>query len=209
MPALFCGSFPPIFGSPSQADFFRYLVLYLEGGVYADVDVMLNANLDDFVAPDLAFFAPIDAVGNFADEPFCLWNGLLGAAPAHPALARVIEWMLDLVARRGDLYDMERAVCRRAGPGRPVESWKVRAEPGLLLGGPCALGLALNAALGNAPLARFRPGLLWRRGYNGRGISGVDEEAIGNVLLLMVSVRLIARRLFLEVGSAVFGEFHC
>lgn len=36
-----------------------------------------------------------------------------------------------------------------------TKSWKVRAEPSLLLTGPCALGLALNRALGNEPLARF------------------------------------------------------
>ena len=55
-----------------QADFFRYLVLFQEGGIYVDVDVMLNTNLDTFLTPDLGFFAPLDAVGSFADEKFCL-----------------------------------------------------------------------------------------------------------------------------------------
>jgi hypothetical protein len=55
-----------------QADFFRYLVLFQEGGIYVDVDVMLNTNLDTLLTPDLAFFAPLDAVGSFADEKFCL-----------------------------------------------------------------------------------------------------------------------------------------
>lgn len=91
-----------------QADFFRYLVLYQVGGVYVDVDVMLDSNLDTFMSPDLAFFAPMDAVGAYADEQFCLWNGLLGSAPAHPALTNVIEWMVNLVSNRGDMYDMER-----------------------------------------------------------------------------------------------------
>jgi hypothetical protein len=60
------------------------------------------------MSPDLAFFAPMDAVGAYADEQFCLWNGLLGSAPAHPALTNVIEWMVNLVSNRGDMYDMER-----------------------------------------------------------------------------------------------------
>ena len=83
-------------------------MLFQEGGIYADIDVMLDTNLETFLTPDLAFFAPLDAVGCFADEQFCLWNGLIGSAPAHPALANVIEWMVNLVSKRGDIYDMER-----------------------------------------------------------------------------------------------------
>ena len=147
---------------------------------------MLNTNLDSFIVPDLAFFAPLDAVGNFADEPFCIWNGLLGSAPAHPALTNVIKWMVNLVSSRGDMYDMERAVCRFSGIGK-IENWKVRAEPGLMLSGPCALGLAVNNALGNEPLSGFKVGLLKREGFNGKNIEGLDSDAIGNVLFLVVS----------------------
>lgn len=52
-----------------------------EGGVYADVDILLDASLDDFVTPSLSFFAPRDVVCEYAGEPFCLWNGLIGSAP--------------------------------------------------------------------------------------------------------------------------------
>lgn len=72
---------------------------------------MLNPNLDSFITPDLAFFAPIDAVGSYADGDFCVWNGLLGSAPAHPILTNDIEWIVNLVSARGDMYDMERSVC--------------------------------------------------------------------------------------------------
>lgn len=176
-----------LFTSPIfKADFFRYLVLFNDGGVYADVDVMLETNLDAFVSPDLAFFAPLDAVGNYADEPFCVWNGLIGSAPAHPALTNVIEWMVNLVSSRGDVYDLERAVCRFSGIDK-VENWKVRAEPSLLLSGPCALGLAVNNAIGNEPLSKFRAGLLKRKWFNEKNIKDLDSDAIGNVLFLVVS----------------------
>jgi len=183
-PGRFVSAFDSLLHGAYKADFFRYLVLYKEGGVYADVDVMLNTNLDNFITPDLGFFAQLDAIGNFADEPFCLWNGMLGAAPAHPVLTNVIEWTANLVTRRGDMYDMERAVCRRAGAGG-IENWKVRAEPLLLLSGPCALGLAANGALGNEPLARFEVGLLKREGFNAKNVEGVDGDAVGDVLLLL------------------------
>ena len=157
---------------------------------------MLNGNLDNFISPDLSFFAPIDAVGAFADEQFCIWNGLLGSAPAHPVLKNVIEWMVNLVSKRGDLYDIERGVCHLAGYDS-LESWKIRAEPGLVLSGPCALGLALNTALGNEPLERIRTGLL--RWNDGAAKDLVAKNSVGNVMILLVSQSYL--RQFLSPSS--------
>ena len=150
---------------------------------------MLNTNLDTFVTPDLAFFAPLDAVGSFADEQFCVWNGMIGSAPAHPVLTNVIEWMVNLVSSRGDMYDIERMVCRFSGMDK-IENWKVRAEPSLMLTGPCALGLAVNNALGNEPLAKLRPGLLKQKRTNDDEIQSSNQDAIGNVMILLVSSQM-------------------
>ena len=184
-PPRFVTAFDTLLPGAYKADLFRYLVLFQEGGIYVDVDVMLNTNLDTFFTPDLAFFAPIDAVGSFADEQFCLWNGLLGSAPAHPILAKVIEWMVNLVSTRADMYDMERTVCELSGVDH-IENWKVRTEPLLMLSGPCALGLALNYAVGNEPLTKFSPGILTRDGYNRKKFKDLDSDAIGNVMILSV-----------------------
>lgn len=150
---------------------------------------MLNTNLDTFLTPDLAFFAPLDAVGSFADNKFCLWNGLIGSAPAHPALAYVIEWMVNLVSGRADMYDMERTVCKFSGADK-IENWKIRTEPGLMLSGPCALGLAMNNAIGNEPLLKFTPGLIAKAGYNRLNVQGLDSDTIGNVMILSVSTQI-------------------
>lgn len=51
-----------------KADLFRYCVLLIYGGVYADMDVLLESNLDHAVAPDVGFMTPIDEVGfNWCD----------------------------------------------------------------------------------------------------------------------------------------------
>lgn len=139
-----------------QADLFRYLVLLKEGGVYADVDILLDASLDEFITPSLSFFAPRDVVCEYADESFCLWNGIIGSAPGHPFMIRAVERLVNLILERADLYDMERDVCRRVG--REMENWKVRAEPLLLASGPCALGIAVNDMIGRASLAKFEIG---------------------------------------------------
>eukprot|EP00804_Cyclotella_cryptica_P010542 CCRYP_016320-RA/>CCRYP_016320-RA protein AED:0.34 eAED:0.34 QI:105/1/1/1/1/1/2/310/906 len=185
-PRRFVTVFDSLVPGAYKADFFRYLVLYKDGGIYVDVDVMLNTNLDSFITPDIAFFAPIDAVGSYADEHFCIWNGFLGSAPASPILTNVIEWMVNMVSIRGDMYDMERAVCHFSGDPDRIENWKIRAEPSLMLSGPCALGLAVNNALGNEPLAKFGTGLITRSGFNQRNDEAVNKDLIGDVLILVV-----------------------
>jgi hypothetical protein len=49
-----------------KADLFRYCVLLIHGGVYADVDIMLESALDLSVAPDVGFMVPIDEVSGNA-----------------------------------------------------------------------------------------------------------------------------------------------
>jgi mannosyltransferase OCH1-like enzyme len=45
-----------------KADLFRYCVLLIHGGVYADMDIMLETNLDLAVGPDVGFMVPQDEV---------------------------------------------------------------------------------------------------------------------------------------------------
>lgn len=176
----FCASNDAFFRQ--QADLFRYLALMKEGGVYADVDILLDASLDDFVSPSLSFFAPRDVVCEYADEPFCLWNGVIGSAPGHPFMIRAVERLINLILQRADLYDMERDVCRRVG--RTMETWKVRSEPLLLASGPCALGVAVNDVIGRGSLAKIDigwiPADVIRYGNN-------DAHDHGDALILVVS----------------------
>jgi Glycosyltransferase sugar-binding region containing DXD motif len=133
-----------------KADLFRYLVLLREGGVYADVDVMLETDLDNFILAGMTFFAPRDVPCEYAGEAFCLWNGIVGSTPGHPILVRAVERLVNLIQDRADTYDMEREVCLHEGSNLPL--WKIRAQPLLFLSGPCGLGLAMNEALGRSSL---------------------------------------------------------
>lgn len=120
---------------------------------------MLETNLDHFITPSISFFVPRDSVLEYADEPFCLWNGLIGAAPGHPVLAQVVQDTTSLILRRADVYDMERLVCTHH-KSLKLEVWKLWAEPLLLLTGPCALGMALNVVMGRNPVEKIEYGLL-------------------------------------------------
>ncbi len=209
-PERFVSVFDALLPGAYKADFFRYLVLFKEGGIYADVDVMLDANLDQFITPDLAFFVPIDSVGGYADQNFCLWNGLIGSAPAHPILAKAIEWMVNLVSSRGDLYDMERAVCEVSGMDS-MENWKIRAEPGLMLSGPCALGVAANRALGKEPLSKFVPDLT-KQSSTADAATRIrhleSDDAIGDVMIMVVSQVTMLMYVYLVCCLILFISFH-
>jgi hypothetical protein len=177
-PPRFVDAFDALIPGAYKADLFRYLVLMKEGGVYADVDIMLDTTLDTFITPSMSFFAPRDVVGDYAGEPFCLWNGLIGAAPGHPFIVRAVERLVNLILERSDLYDMERDVCRRVD--EPVETWKIRAEPLLLFSGPCALGVAANEARGRPSLEAFDTGWL---GLEDLGFGGKQDH--GDALILV------------------------
>lgn len=45
-----------------KADLFRYCALLIHGGVYADVDIILESNLDQAIPPDVGFAVPMDEV---------------------------------------------------------------------------------------------------------------------------------------------------
>jgi len=48
-----------------KADLFRYCILLIHGGIYADVDVLLTVDLDKLVESDVGFMVPVDEVKFF------------------------------------------------------------------------------------------------------------------------------------------------
>lgn len=158
-PPQFLDAYDSLLPGAFKADLFRYLVLLKDGGIYADVDVLLQANLETFITPSMSFFAPRDAVAEYAQGQYCLWNGMIGAAPGHPYLVKAVERLVNLILDRSNVLDLERDVCHVSGKDG-IETWKVRAVQELLLSGPCALGISVNEALGRNPTTSFDIGWL-------------------------------------------------
>lgn len=94
-----------------KADLFRYCVLLIKGGVYADMDVLLETNLDEAVADDVGFMTPIDEPGIHVGHRSCLWNGLLAVAPGHPFLAKTIEIVVNNIRNRFTSVDYANMLC--------------------------------------------------------------------------------------------------
>ena len=176
---VFADAFDVLKPGAFRADFFRYLVLMKEGGVYSDVDVLLETNLDNFIRPGLAFFVPRDVVAEYADDAYCLWNGLIGAVPGHPIIVRAVERLVNHIIERADIHDMERAICRN---DKDTELWKIHTQPLLILTGPCALGISMNEALGRPALKGIDIGL---SSLNVPDSSGTSTDA-GDALILVL-----------------------
>ena len=187
-PDRFVYAYDSLIPGAYKADFFRYLVLLKSGGVYADIDVMLETNIDSLAHPDLSFFVPLDEPGFEGDERFCLWNGLMGASPGHPFMVRAVERSLNMILNRADAFDVEQEMCQISG--REMEYWKTRLIPVLIGTGPCGLGIAVNEALKRGSMDKFLCGLMKA---NGNGyhwdVKEMEEETLNFHILAVRIVR--------------------
>jgi len=90
----------PIYGA-MKADFFRYCVLFIQGGVYIDIKSTINVNLSDIIKPDDDCILDIRRVL----EPWRKFNPtfeqwLLIFKPRHPYLKCMIELMVKHIYTR-------------------------------------------------------------------------------------------------------------
>lgn len=142
-----------------KADLFRYCVLLIHGGVYADMDIMLEANLDLAIGPDIGFMVPQDEPGTPVNRRMCLWNGFIAAAPGHPFLAKTIETVVNNIRNRFTSVDTDNMFCPHP------ELSILHAFDTLFTAGPCMLGAMVNKVLGRHGQTTFESGEidLWER----------------------------------------------
>ena len=137
-----------------KADLFRYCVLLITGGVYADVDIQLESVLDISIPPDVGFMVPVDEPGKPVHKQMCVWNGLIAAAPGHPFLAKAIETVVNQVRNRFTAVDVDATFC--PDPELSV----MHAYDTLFTAGPCLLGATINRVLGRNGQTPHVPGEL-------------------------------------------------
>lgn len=103
-----------------KADFFRYCVLYIHGGVYVDVDLMclrpLTEGIIDFDLDDLITATDYqerdDQPKNHMYRRDCIYQAFLCAQPFHPFIKYMINYMCFVMSN--DLYKMD--IFRIGGP---------------------------------------------------------------------------------------------
>ena len=73
----------------AKADFFRYAVLYIKGGVYLDVDSSIKGSLNDFIR------AEDQAIISHERNPGLYVQWALVYEPGHPFLKKTLEFILE------------------------------------------------------------------------------------------------------------------
>lgn len=123
------------------------------------MDVLLETNLEEAIAPDVGFMTPMDEPGIKVGQQACLWNGFMAVAPGHPFVAKTIELVVNNIRNRFTSVDYDDMLCPD-----PVLSashlWDI-----LFTTGPCILGTAMNLVLQRHPQTGFTTGELdiWDR----------------------------------------------
>jgi mannosyltransferase OCH1-like enzyme len=74
-----------------KSDLFRYCYLWVNGGVYADIDTLCLGKLDDFLIPGIDFVVPIDLNLNTNEGTHNLACGFIAAVPRHPVMMYCIQ----------------------------------------------------------------------------------------------------------------------
>ncbi|KAF0976718.1 hypothetical protein FDP41_004013 [Naegleria fowleri] len=110
-----------------KIDFWRYAMLWLFGGFYADADMLLMEPFEKWISPNASFVIPLEKIG------FGFHNGFIGSVPQHP----IMRIAMDMV-----IYNV-RSKFYPGVPNRIVP--KVHAD--LAVSGPVLLGKAINRYL--------------------------------------------------------------
>lgn len=74
-----------------KADMWRYAVLYVHGGVYADLDTICLNPIDNFLTPEIEFMTVVDFNYNPYEGKHNLFNTWIASVPKHDILKNCIQ----------------------------------------------------------------------------------------------------------------------
>jgi len=169
-----------------KTDLFRYCVLLIHGGLYADIDKLMESNPDASIPDDVGFTAlavsygslllqvallkfnvfthrPFSYVSSMQSIPgrnqdFCVHQVFIASAPGHPFLVQVIQDLVNTVRNRRTVLDM---VMTDFQPNPNILA--IHGNERFFVTGPCLLGPAINKVLQHDILSNFNHGdLKWR-----------------------------------------------
>lgn len=74
-----------------KADFWRYCILFIYGGVYVDIDTICLNSIDIFIDENIEFITPIDLNNCPYYGKYNLFNCFIASVPRHPILMECIK----------------------------------------------------------------------------------------------------------------------
>lgn len=113
-----------------KADFFRYCVVFREGGIYSDIDMYSIKSLSSLIDPDDTFIIPKDRDKNIGT--YLLFQAFFGSVPNNPILGLAIQKVIENIRERRYCDNLFR------------------------LSGPSMFGQCVNLFLGRSPFSKFK-----------------------------------------------------
>ena len=193
-----------------KIDLFRYCALLIHGGVYADMDVLLESSLDSVIEPDVGFMVPYDTPGRneHVGKGHCVWSTFLASAPGHPFLVKAIETAVNQIRNRQTILDIDVSYC-------PAPELSVmHRDPDGFITGSCLLGSTINRVAGRVAQKQFEGGNLELTWGNMTAQSHPDEYALrkavpGRTVILNQDLSdMGANRFSLVAENRIVGATH-
>ena len=86
----------------AKVDFWRYLILYKQGGIYLDIDSSINKPIKDFIKEDDEAFITRES----GDKFYAQWA--LFFAKEHPIMKKTIELVVDNIKNNRHPHDIHK-----------------------------------------------------------------------------------------------------
>eukprot|EP00037_Helgoeca_nana_P021959 m.223249 g.223249 ORF g.223249 m.223249 type:complete len:434 (-) comp25839_c0_seq1:214-1515(-) len=171
-----------------KADLFRYCVIYIQGGLYADIDVRpLVKSLRTVLVPGVRLITP-------KQDGLCrcgVWQGLVGSTSGHPAMLLAILLIVAQTEARLQPDTLALTFC----PGPVPPGWDY--DTHLYLTGPDLLGRVISSWTNGESCGRLVPGLSRKAGG-----AASTQRSFGTTHLLKQTGRLITTGTDGEVAVA-------
>ena len=116
-----------------KADFWRYCKLYIDGGVYIDMDMTPEVPFNEIISPKDKFVSVVDRTAY--NRPG-IYQAFIAAVPKHPILLASLQiCFVNIITKRPGIPDV------------------------LCVTGPCVMAVALNIFLGRKnTMEKIKPG---------------------------------------------------
>ena len=145
--AIYAEAFDDLIPGAFKSDFWRYAKLYIDGGVYMDIDFTALVSLDEIIKTDDIFVSVVD-IKNIKDKPPCsIFQAFIACVPKHNILARAFDISFhNIINHKNKIH-------------------KVNHE--LDITGPIVMGRAMNIYWNRSTLLSIKPGIYKDSNYKG------------------------------------------
>jgi len=87
-----------------KCDIARYMILFVKGGFYSDLDMQCNRSFDPLLERDFVCVRDWHDFGFWTRDPH-VFNGFLAASPAHDYLFQLLNYIRYTYVPRGTIFD--------------------------------------------------------------------------------------------------------